>query len=261
MGQLIIVEGPMGTGKSTAWEEMPAENCFIIKPNTKLMPFMGSRAKFKHIEMDASGNMVNGGNVVQTNMINDIGGWLMHVSNHMPHIKYLLLEDFSHYLTARTLSPNFMAQSTGEATFKRWAQFAADIQNNIFAVIPGLRPDLIIVMNHHVVINEHGLASFKTSGKLLEREISPPSHVEVLLHTHVIERSGEEARYVFITNRDGLHEAKSPRGMFPRLYIPNNMAYVVQVMAAYEAGDKAALDALHAKYLPAEAAANAETAV
>jgi len=47
MGKMILVEGCPGSGKSRAIVNLDPSTTFIIKPNSKDLPFVGSRSLYK----------------------------------------------------------------------------------------------------------------------------------------------------------------------------------------------------------------------
>jgi len=222
--RLILVQGPSGQGKSRSWLNMPHGETFVITPNGKAFPFRGSKAKYKPFD-PATGQ----GNVILTNELNSIPEAL-NLVNGAKHIKYVLLDDFSHFFSARVLGAGFIAD-TG---FAKWNKFGSDIQAAIFNLAKELRDDLTIVINHHTDPGDDGIYRFRTSGKLLDKVIDPVSHFTYVLHTSVVSGDGGKMEYKFITNFDCAHQAKTPEGCFPDLFIDNDMKYVIEMIEAYE---------------------------
>lgn len=229
--RLILVQGPSGEGKSRSWLNMDATKTFVISPNGKPFPFRGAKKKY------TTWNSTTGvGNVIITNELNDLAGALEYI-NSAPHIKYILLDDFSHYFSTRVMSPDFIAQNSGNAAFAKWNVFGSDVQNAIFSVAQNLRDDLTIVINHHTDMGDDGVFRFRTSGNLLKKVIDPVSYFTYVFHTYVTRDAGV-TKYQFITNVDGQHEAKSPEGCFDSLYIPNDIKLVIDTIENYENGDE-----------------------
>jgi hypothetical protein len=72
----------------------------------------------------------------------------------------------------------------------------------------------------------------KTVGKLVDNVVTLEGLFTVVLFTKV--RKGKDAmEYSFITQSDGVTTAKSPRGMFDTLEIPNDLKYVITKMNEY----------------------------
>ena len=223
MARAILVEGMSGTGKSTSWMNIPHEQAIIITPNGKRMPFPGATTKYTPFD-PATGK----GNVITTPNLTDIQAQLKGI-NTATHIKYVLIDDFTHYFNARMMSKTFVAD-TG---FTKWNKFGSDVFGAVFELLPVLREDLTLVINHHVSLNEVGRYTFKSSGKLLENTIDPVSYFTYVFHTTILLEDNVR-KYYFLTNDDGIREAKTPMGCFPELYIPNDIFAAIQRIEKYE---------------------------
>lgn len=220
--KLILIEGPSGTGKSTAWENMPPEQTVIITPNGKDMPFAGASKKY-----------TVGVNKIVTNKITDLPKILKQINDKL-EIKYVLIEDFTHFFNTRLMDKTFIARKMGNDAFAKWNELAADTLPVITGESETFRDDLFIVFNAHVETNEDGLISLQTPGKLLEKSINIVSYFTYVLHSIVTKGSDEKMNYHFLTNRDGMHEAKTPKGMFKSLLIPNDIKLVIDTILAYQ---------------------------
>ena len=230
MARAILVQGLSGTGKSTAWRNIPAEQAMIITPNGKRLPFPGASKKYVPLD-SATGK----GNVITTKNLTDIPQWLKWI-NQAAHIKYVLIDDYTHYFNARIMSKDFLAQNSGNAAFQKWNVFGSDVFNSIFGVIPDLREDLTIVVNHHVSLNDAGKYTFKTSGKLLENTIDPVSYFTYVFHSRIL-KAENGMEYKFQTNDDTMHECKTPMGCFSEQYIDNDIYEAIKRIDAYERGE------------------------
>ena len=229
MARAILVEGLSGTGKSTSWENIPFAQAMVINPNGKRLPFKGANSKYVPLD-----TQTGKGNVISINKLTEVPNWLKWI-NSAPHIKYILIDDFTHFFNARILSKEFINQNAGNAAFAKWNVFGSDVYSAMFSEIPNLREDLTIVFNHHTSLNDMGEYTFKSSGKLLENTIDPVSYFTYVFHTRVFKKdSGIE--YKFQTNRDGIYEAKTPRGCFEELFIDNDIYAAIQQIEKYELG-------------------------
>lgn len=228
MARAILVMGLSGTGKSTSWRNVPSEQAMVITPNNKQLPFPGSKEKYKKVDMKTGK-----GNVIVTKLLEELPSWLDWV-NTANHIKYLLIDDWTHFFNARIMSKSFVAQNSGNAAFAKWNVFGSDVYDSILGKLDHMREDLTIIVMHHTALNDAGKYTFKSSGKLLENVIDPMSYFTYVLHTRIFKSDTVEERYKFQTNGDDVYEAKTPMGCFNELYIPNDVYAVMQRINEYE---------------------------
>lgn len=218
----ILVEGMSGSGKSTSWENIPHTESVIISPNSKPLPFKGSAKKY---------NKENK-NLLVSNKLTDIPMYLKAISDR-PEIKYVLVDDFTHYQNARMMDGVFI----NNKAFDKWNIFGKDVYNTITGTTETLRNDLTVVYNSHVELNNDGIYVMKSSGKLLDATIDPVSYFTYVLHTDIVKKSEDKVEYTFLTNSDGVKQAKTPRGCFNSLRVPNDMLAVIKTIEEYENGE------------------------
>jgi len=217
----ILVIGEQGTGKSTAWETMDPSSTIIISPNSKPFPWEGSAAQY-----------IVGKNRLQTKKLTDIPATLEEINSKMLHVKTVLIEDITHFYTARITSKEFMARSSGNDAFARWNEFAADVAR-IINLGETFRDDLTIVFNGHTEMHDTGIIGMLSPGKLLDKDIKPPSFFTYVLHSLFV-KDEKNSVYRFLTNKNGTHDAKTPKGCFKDLLIPNDMNAVITRIREYQ---------------------------
>ena len=109
--------------------------------------------------------------------------------DHYKHIKYLVLEDQTHFFNHMTQSDSFRARNSGGEAFARWADFGAAYSNSLLRGVEALRDDLTIIVCFHVeeTMTPNGpKLKLKTPGTLLEREVDIPSYFTNFVYTKVI---------------------------------------------------------------------------
>lgn len=207
---ILLIEGPSGTGKTFGWRNVPVDESVIISPNTKSLSFgrtgeyMKARVKVGNAETSR---------LVRTDNLDRLPGAIQAYAQ--AGVRYILLEDFTHYFSAMIVSDDFMKQGSGNSAFERWKTFALRVFKVIKAaesIKPG-QPgyDSILVIHHHVEQNEKlGLQSFKIFGKLLSDNIDPVSYFSTVLHSMVIPGKKGDEKYRYLINSDGIREAKCP---------------------------------------------------
>lgn len=218
----ILVLGRPSTGKSTSLRNLDPETTILFTPNAKPPPFPGGSSSYEE-----------GKNRFITSSLTQLKVLMDKIATERPQAKTIVIEDLSHYFSARTMSSAF--QNAGDK-WGRWGVYAADIHAIIKQATEELRNLEAVIVIHHTQIDEDGVETFASSGTLIDREIKPLSHFTYVFQSSVIEK--DEAReYVFQTNFANKKEAKTPMGLFEELYVPNDMAEIIKTIKSYENQD------------------------
>ena len=224
MGQGILIVGPSGSGKSTSLETLNPKETFIINVKNKPLPFKGWKANYIPFNKDnPNGNYIGTDNPTTMLQI------MQHVSDKMPHIKNVIVEDYQY------MSANEYMNRAKESGFQKFT----DIAKNIYATADihnKLREDLVIVYINHDDVSTDSMGDIKvrakTCGKLIDSAVTLEGLFTMVLFTKV--RKGKDAmEYSFVTQTDGTTTAKSPKGMFETLEIPNDLNLVITKMNEY----------------------------
>ncbi|SRR6266436_1736864 len=218
----ILVLGEPGTGKSAAIEELDSKSTVIFSPNYKDLPFPGGDVKYS----------IANKNRFFFNTFKGVGDAIKE-ANKQPHIKTIIVEDFTHYMSKKAMD------DSGTKGYDKWTELAVLAFTNVVELITtGLRPDVDCVLIGHVnaVVDASGNMEIgiQTAGKLMDNVIKIPSYFTYIFHAWV-DYDGEEPLYVFQTNRDNRRLAKSSKGMFPFL-IANDYKVIFDRIRSYRAG-------------------------
>ncbi len=218
--ELIILEGDSGSGKSYSLRNLNPKGGLIIAPNSKLLSFRGGN-KF---------------NIKVVPELNDVGAevakWIKKGA------KWIVVEDFTHWITARIMSEEFRMQGVSKAhAFTRYEQFAHDVYKAVFHLTSTMLEPTKVVLLSHTMIDENGQRVFKTAGKMLDEKIIPPSYSRIVLHATVTDEKEPSKKYRFLTNAIPGYQAKSPYGMFPDT-MPNDMNEVFKLIDAYNTSEE-----------------------
>lgn len=234
MAEPILIMGKSGTGKSTSLRNLPPEQTIILSPNAKSLPFPGSAKNYVRGKNFFVNNQMMGGSDDPKNELEkmDLKLFIRTVAEQATKVRYLVLEDFTHYFSARIFSKNFLNQNSGNAAFQRWNQFGADVYDTIFKDLQNLRPDLYLILLHHTALNDEGYHAFKSPGKLLDSTIDVPSYFTYIFHSLTIDAE-TGTQYVFQTNKNSIYHAKTPFGCFEQLHVPNDAKAVLDKIDAY----------------------------
>lgn len=99
-----------------------------------------------------------------------------------------------------------------------------------------LREDLTVVYINHVeestdVMGDRKLKA-KTIGKLVDNVITLEGLFTIVLYTKV-KKAKDGVEFVFETQNSGSNTAKTPKGMFDTIEIPNDLNLVINKMNEY----------------------------
>ena len=192
------------------------------------------------IEAENLGKNINvavTGNYVLLEDINYLETFLFFISRMMPHIKLIVLPDFTHWLSAIIGSRTFILRKEGGEAYQRYLDLASSVLNNFFTSIDKLRDDLLVVTEFHSEYDpydeEHVI--FVNGGKMVKEKFKPDSYYDMLLYTHYVddEKLPYEDRFKFVTRRYGKYNGRSLPGIFEETLIPNNLQIVVDKMKEY----------------------------
>jgi len=222
MSVFVLVEGEPGSGKSTSLRTLDPKETVIIKPNQKPLPFKGG------------GNLYSkeNKNLFMARTFPDLKKIMENVNAKAPHVKNLVIEDLTHIFSAREMAD---AHISG---YQKWADMAQDAYSALIEPEDTMREDLFVFIIAHTNTGDDGMGGKKvglqTPGKMLENKIKIPSYFTYVLHA-IVRVVGERAEYKFLTQTDGIREAKSPMGCLNRLE-DNDMQVIRDKIVAYQEG-------------------------
>lgn len=223
MSQLIGIIGDQGTGKSTSIETLDPKSTFIINVTGKPLPFRGSGKMYSEENK----------NYKQTDKAGDIVSLLKLINEKALHIKTVVIEDGQYIMAFE-----FMRRSK-EAGYSKFSDLGKDM-TSIFDAAKSLREDLIVVYTSHSedVVDNGSISKLKmkTIGAMLDNYINLEGLFTICLYTHFETSKDNKMNYCFVTNRWEKYPAKSPRGMFSEIKIPNDLAYVIREVESYYKG-------------------------
>jgi len=228
MSELIAIVGQTGTGKSTSVEDLNPKETVIIGIIDKPLPFRGWKKNY-------TTGIQQGGNFLISSDAEQITKVLKYISTDRLEIKQIIIDDFQY-----VMSTEFMNRAD-EAGWQKFTDIAKHVWQ-ILSAAKSLREDLkVIVMSHDEIITENFAPKrkIKTIGKLLDDKITLEGLFTIVLFTDV-QKNKDKAKgsdFTFITQNDGTTTAKSPRGMFAELNIPNDLNSIIKVIDEYYEGN------------------------
>lgn len=232
MASKILVTGYSGTGKTYSLSTLDPKETFIICPDEKAPPFRGWRKNY--IDKNPNSGLFDPStcNYLKTTDWVKIQGAMKYVSKNRPDIKVLVIDTITYAMIGEFMDK---AKTVGYTKF-------TEMGDNVYKtlkLIDGLRDDLtVIVMAHTEVKQFNGVDRTVfgvPGGKLVQDVVKPEGMFSIILET-IVEKKGNEIEYGFMTQNNTTNMAKSPRGMFSGLTVPNDMKQVLDSIKQYELG-------------------------
>lgn len=216
----VLVIGESGSGKSTSIRNLNPKETYIISIINKPLPF---RNKYKKT-VEKDGEKIVGNMFISDDYRVIIKG-IDYINNERPEVKSIIIDDFQ-YIMAN----EFMSRAN-EKGYDKFTEITMHV-NKILEKIRSCREDLSIFILSHSEANESGKHKAKTIGKMLDDKITLEG-----LFTVVLYAKASQGKYMFLTQNDGSHIAKSPMGMFDNVEIDNDLNIVKQKIDAYYGED------------------------
>lgn len=163
------------------------------------------------------------------------------VDKFMPHIKTLIIPDFTHFLSAIMANKAFISRKSGGEAFQRFWELAGDTLEKLIISIDNLREDLVVITEYHCEYNEVSDTwdLFVPGGKMLQEKFKLPSYYDFMLYTHVNKDDDgivTPDSYKFVTKRWKQYPARFSE-LFEETLIPNNLQLVLDKFREYNGLD------------------------
>ena len=198
MGIPVLVLGDSGSGKSASMRNFEANEVGIFNVASKPLPFRKKLPKLDHADYPV------------------IGRTLMKNKG-----RAYVIED-SQYLMAFELFGKI-----NEASYAKFTQVAKNFYDLVQLVINNTSEDTIVYFLHHTEKGEDGRLKAKTSGKMLDSQLTLEGLFSIVLMAVTDGRN-----YEFVTQSDGTNTCKSPMEMFDAR-IPNDLKLVDMKIREY----------------------------
>jgi hypothetical protein len=222
MSRTILVIGESGSGKSTSLENLNHEETFIISIINKPLPFAGYNKKYIPVYKDEAGETK--GNYYVCDDKDLIIRLLKTISKKRPEIKTIVIDDFQYFMT------NLFMDKALEKGYDKFSELAKKT-HELLQTLPDLRADIDCIVMAHSEQKDDGILKCKTIGKMTDTHCCIEGRFTYIFHAIAMDR-----KYFFVTNREGNMLAKSPKGMFDDLMIPNDLQIIKQRIKEYSDG-------------------------
>lgn len=224
MGNICLVLGKTGTGKSSSIKGLNPKETVVFNVLKKRLPFKGSMSLYN----EENKNLFN------VEDYSTIINYMQGINTSAPYIKNIVIEDATYIMRKEYF------KYAKVSSYNKFVDMAAHFQS-IISAAENLRNDLNVFMIMHCeeIISDNIIVGYKVStvGKLIDNSYNPMEVVPITLFSSVKYDDKGNATYGFYTHRymEGNVEipAKSPEGMFEEDFIPNDLGLVVKAMNKY----------------------------
>lgn len=216
---LVLIVGPSGQGKTSSIQNLPPEETVIVNAERKFLPFQNANKFEQHVPSNA----VKCEDAFTKALQHKSARYVVHDSM----TKYFeMLLDYS-----KLTNKGYEIYAYLNTKVSKYLEDCKNNQNKLM---------FIFSIDERVEFMKDSGAAVHTRrawvpGKQWEGKIE--KEFTIVLFTDVKAEKGKETEYRFITNNDGSHSAKSPKGMFD-LYIPNDLNYVAKRIKEFYGLDK-----------------------
>jgi hypothetical protein len=156
--------------------------------------------------------------VIATNFVNKL----------MPWIHTIIFPDFTHFITEKITSNEFINRKYGNEAFAKYNEMAADAFRGFIKSAHTLRKDLVVVTEYHAewVADKSRYELFLPGGQQMKNKFLPASYYDMLLFTEIkYNEMDDEAppEYNYITRATPSYPEARSGGAYDTLRVPNNL--------------------------------------
>ena len=207
MGLVNLVLGESGSGKSTSLRNFEKSEVLIFNIADKVLPF---RKKLNVINLRKASYSERYSLIKQ------------YISKYQDKCKVFIIDD-SQYLMAFE-----MFDRAKEMGYNKFTDIALDFKNLLDFIQTNTNDDITVYLLHHTETNENGKIKAKTSGKMIDNQLTLEGLFSIVLMTRAY-----DGNYKFLTQSNGLDPVKTPMEMFDEKEIDNDLKEVDRVIRQY----------------------------
>lgn len=205
MGIPVLILGESGSGKSSSLRNFDEKEVLIFNVANKPLPFRKKLASIKG----------------QENTATEYACIKAYIEKYKDKCKTFVIDD-SQYLMAFE-----MFEKAKETGYGKFTDCALNFYSLVQYVIKDTPEDVIVFFLHHTETSDTGKIKAKTSGKMLDSQLTLEGLFSIVLMAQTDGKS-----YKFITQSDGYTTCKSPLEMFEES-IDNDLKFVDTTIREY----------------------------
>lgn len=209
----ILILGESGSGKSTSLRNLDPKTTMLIQVIDKDLPF---KAKgWKPISVDKDGKRV--GNIFVSRIASQIIKAIRSAAQN--GFKTVVVDDLQYMMSFE------LFDRVNEKSFHKFVDLAVNVKD-VFDVARTTKGVNVYFLAHSES-GEDGVVRMKTSGKMLNNQLTPEGLFTIVLRA--VAANGEH----YFTTRNNGDTVKTPMGMFEKDTIDNDLALVDQLINDY----------------------------
>ena len=224
MGNVCLILGKSGSGKSTSIKGLDPKEPVIFNVLKKRLPFKGSASVYN----------TDNKNLFNLDEYDKINAYLQSIDKNAQHVKNIVIDDITYIMRKEYF------RSAKIKGFDKFVDMGAHFQS-IISTAESMRDNInvFLIMHSEDIVSDNSIVGYKPStiGKMIDSSYNPIEVVPVLLYSSVKYDENKNPIYGFYTHRclEGSVEipAKTPDGMFEEDFIPNDLSIVIKAMNDY----------------------------
>lgn len=199
MGEIVMVIGKSGSGKSTSLRNFKNGEIGILNVMGKRLPFREkldsvNRPDYATCEAALKGNKFNA-------YVIDDSTYLMQ------------LENF---------------EKATQKGYDKFTEMAQNFEHLLLTALADTSDDTLVYLLHHPQFSDDGSAKPQTIGKMLDNQFNIEGAFPIVIECAVV-----DGEHKFITKNNGQNIVKTPMGMFEDAVIDNDLKAVDTIIRDY----------------------------
>ena len=205
MAEGMMILAKSGSGKTTSLRNFEPDEVMVIQCKKKRLPFP-HKSWTKWNKDTSKGSIFNVDTFAGVNAV---------IKKMATVGKKVIIVDDLVYLFA-----NQVMAEVDNTDWSKWTQLAIDF-DSVIKTIESIDDDIRVYIMTHPDEDENGMIKMKSSGKLIEKLLTPEGQFTVVLGM-----TKNDNGSFFITNGSARDPYKSPMGLFKDKQVPNDLQAV-----------------------------------
>lgn len=211
MGIPVLILGDSGAGKSASLRDFDKDECFLIQPIRKPLPFRNDWKQWDH--------ETKTGCIVNTDDVNKICT-IIRAAAKLGR-KAVIIDD-SQYIMA-----NEFMRRCSEKSYEKYVEIGAKMWH-VINTATECAGDTRVYFLSHTETDSTGKVKIKTIGKMLDEKVTLEGMFTIVIGATVV-----DGKHSFTTKNNGMNTLKAPMGMFDSELMDNNLSNIDDTIKEY----------------------------